>query len=369
MTPRPHERPRHDRAVGALLGAPAAAALEAPHAKPHPPPALERLTHAALEELTTREETPHPPTDPTDRAWVRALRALARTGTPPEHLPELDDAPHHDPRGASWKALTRTPPTPHDPAHGSFACDHLVQAVRAAHHAHDLPTALYTGALAGALWGASALPARALRGIGTHTDPHTPTTEALRLAGPTPDEERWPLAPLNSEDGHTFPSFAVPHPLDPHVLLGDMEYLRNNPHAVDTVVSLCRTHPDDAPHLPHHDWLRFWLHDSSAANANLHFTLNEAAAAVTDLRAQGRRVLLHCWAGASRTPAVATRYAVTALGAPLLPTMADMIRTVGGHLDNPSLSRAVAELDGRELPDPAKSLFNGHLPPRRTPTG
>ncbi|MBR8745440.1 dual specificity protein phosphatase family protein, partial [Nocardiopsis sp. MG754419] len=214
-------------------------------------------------------------------------------------------------------------------------------------------------------WGASALPLHALRRVGRHTDPHTLTRAALELATGDTDPTRWPRAPLSHEDARVFAPFAVPHPLDPQVLLGNLAHLRHHPERIDAVVSLCRTHPHDAPHLADSDWVRVWLHDTPGTNTNLHFTLDEAAGAVATLRSEGKRVLVHCWAGASRTPAVAARYAVTALGAPPLPAMTTLIRLVGGHLDNPTLSQAVAELSGVDLPDPAQALFDGHLPPRR----
>ncbi|MFE9246120.1 dual specificity protein phosphatase family protein [Nocardiopsis sp. NPDC006938] len=376
---RPVEEPSHDRAVGALLGALAAAALvgaPAPLAQrfasaatdpPEPGPLegtgprpLALLVHTAL-----RHRTAAPPArSPEHAAWVRTLRSLVLTGGAPASQPALEHTAHHDPLGVSWRALTRTPVPADAPARGVFACDHLVDAVWAAHHAHGDPAAMYTGALAGARWGASALPLQALRGLSEHTDPHALTTAALAaLNGPHPD--RWPHLPIRHRPDQRLPPFAVPHPLDPDVLLGNLDHLRTHPEQVDAVVSLCRTHPRDAPHLAGADWIRVWLHDTPGRNPNLHFTLDEAASAVAALRAEGKRVLLHCWAGASRTPAVAARYATASLGAPPLPTMAALIPAVGGHLDNPTLSQAVAELHGLPLPDPLTSLFPHGLPPRR----
>ncbi|WP_159940249.1 MULTISPECIES: dual specificity protein phosphatase family protein [unclassified Nocardiopsis] len=362
--------PASDRTVGALLGAPAAAALVgAPTAlttsftDPGHGPA--RLLRTALTDLAATPHPPRPPVDPIAHAWARALRTLARTGQTPPPAPALEHTPPRHPLGASWRALTRTPHPAHDPARGSFACTHLVDAVWAASTAAGDEAALYTGALAAARWGASALPLQALRRLSETTSPHTLTVTALTTArGPHPTA--WPEHPVLADEPRRLPPFAVPHPLDEKVLLGNLDHLRAHPHTVDAVVSLCRTHPSDAPHLPDADWVRVWLHDRAGANTNLHFTLEEAAGAVAALRSEGKRVLLHCWAGASRTPAVAARYAVAALGAPPLPTLAAMIRTVGGHLDNPSLSRAAAQLSGTDLPDPAATLFPDGVPPRRT---
>ncbi|GAA1243588.1 hypothetical protein GCM10009657_19300 [Oryzihumus leptocrescens] len=58
--------------------------------------------------------------------------------------------------------------------------------------------------------------------------------------------------------------------------------------------------------------MEVWLVDSNlpSDNAHLDFVLDDAAAAVKLLRAEGRRVLLHCVHAEQRTPSVALRYAV-----------------------------------------------------------
>ena len=100
----------------------------------------------------------------------------------------------------------------------------------------------------------------------------------VALNGSHPD--RWPQLPIRERAEQRLPPFVVPHPLDPQVLLGNLDFLRSRPEDVDAAVSLCRTHPEDAPHLPGPDWVRVWLHDTPGRNPNLHFTLDEAASAV-----------------------------------------------------------------------------------------
>jgi ADP-ribosyl-[dinitrogen reductase] hydrolase len=76
---------------------------------------------------------------------------------------------------------------------------------------------------------------------------------------------------------------------------------------VDAVLSLCRvgTTPIRAEHI------EFWLVDGGVdRNANLDFVLDDAARTINDLRRAGKRVLVHCVEGKSRTAAVAARYAV-----------------------------------------------------------
>ena len=75
----------------------------------------------------------------------------------------------------------------------------------------------------------------------------------------------------------------------------------------DAVVSLCRMGTEDFG-VEH---IRFWLIDSgSEANPHLEFVLDDAAQTVRSLRSEGKRVLLHCVEGRSRTPSVAARYAL-----------------------------------------------------------
>jgi ADP-ribosyl-[dinitrogen reductase] hydrolase len=73
-------------------------------------------------------------------------------------------------------------------------------------------------------------------------------------------------------------------------------------------VSLCRVGTSQVPaELEHHE---VWLVDQSdeSANPNLAFVVEDAVDAIRALRAEGKRVFLHCVAGASRTPTVAAVY-------------------------------------------------------------
>ena len=80
-----------------------------------------------------------------------------------------------------------------------------------------------------------------------------------------------------------------------------------------TVVSLCRigSHQTDREHV------EFWLVDRDGSNPNLDLVLADAAATVAALRAEGKRVAIHCFEARSRTLAVATLYATRELGIPV----------------------------------------------------
>ncbi|TDQ54467.1 protein-tyrosine phosphatase [Actinorugispora endophytica] len=301
--------------------------------------------------------------DPGD-GWSRALRATVLTGEVP--APGAGSGPS----AVGWGAAATAPAPGLDAARGVFPCAQLVTAVRAAHGRGGVEAARYAGALAGARWGVSGVPLAAQRAFAAVAPPRRLVTEALvAVRGDAP--EQWPQKrtqvhpTLDRENRRTF---AVPHPYDPGVTLCNMEYVRDSADA-EAVVSLCRMGADDRPrHLAPGDVVEVWLHDSPGANPNLHFVLDDAARAVAAMRAEGKRVLLHCAACQSRTPAVAARYASLTGGADVVRALRTVIETVAGHLDNPELSRAAAALDGVDLADPPALLFPDGLPAlTRTP--
>ncbi|MBE2999469.1 dual specificity protein phosphatase family protein [Nocardiopsis sp. HNM0947] len=340
--------PTDDRAAGAACAPTAAARLH--QRDPQHARAVTDLVHTAL-------TAPHTATDPADRTWAHHLHALVHTRTPPPPTPNSAD-----PRTASLHLFTHTPQPPHHPAQHTLAAHHLHHTLTAARQHPHPDTLLYTAALATAHWGISALDPHSLRALGH--DQHTHTERALTaLHGHHPDQ--WPHHPIRTRDDLRLPPFTTPHPHDHGVSLGNIDHLRTAPTTPTAAVSLCRTHPSDAPHLDPTHWVRPWLHDRPGANTNLHHTLTQAAQAVADLRTEGHHVFLHCWAGASRTPAVAALYAITHLGAHPRTALAQTITAVGGHLDNPSLAHAVADLAGTPLHHAHTDLFPQGMGPRR----
>ena len=301
-----------------------------------------------------------------ERRWMRAVRLSAVRGEPPRGAGRGGEHPAL----VGWRAVVETPAPPLDPARGVFPCSQLVAAVRAAHERGGAAAARYAGALAGAGWGVSGTPLAAQRELAATVPPRTLVTAALVAArGDAPEE--WPQRRTQAVPGldrENRRSFAVPHPHDPGVVLCTMEYVRDSADA-GAVVSLCRMGTGDQPaHLGPQDVVEVWLHDRPGANRNLHFVLDEAARTVARLRAEGRRVLLHCAACQSRTPAVAARYASVSRGVDVVEALREIISTVAGHLDNPELSRAAAALDGVDLADPRAVLFPGGMPElTRTP--
>jgi hypothetical protein len=194
-------------------------------------------------------------------------------------------------------------------------CAHLRAALaRAIGIGHDTDTvAAIAGALLGARWGASAVPAEWLRVL--HGYPGLTGERLVELAtlaaGRGPDRQGWPGVDRLDYGVHLGGEpVLVQHPLDDGVWLGDIRALGALSPGADAVVSLCRMGRAEVPDGV--ESVVFRLIDSvdPAANPNLAFVLKDAAETVRALRAQGRGVLRHRVAAQSRTPAVAAAYAL-----------------------------------------------------------
>ena len=212
---------------------------------------------------------------------------------------------------AAWSAITHTPV----PAEGP-PCGHLVDSLTTAIRiGHDTDTvAAIAGALLGARWGMSAVPAawrRLLHGWPGLRGEDLEHLAYLTARGGRPGKYGWPLVDHidYTELQYGKPALAA-HPYDAGVLISGATALDDVRTEVDAVVSLCltgRTQVD--PRLEH---ITFRLMDKAdpAHNPNLDFVLMDAAKLVRDLRDEGKTVLLHCVAAHSRTPAVAIAYAM-----------------------------------------------------------
>lgn len=206
---------------------------------------------------------------------------------------------------AAYAAVVQTPVPDDVPAR--HLQDALVAAVRIGDDSDTV--AAIAGMLLGARWGASAVPFAWRRML--HGWPGLRAADLVRLAvltanGGVPTDNGWPSAPVLAGAGDR--GFLVPLPGDDGVLLGNLEALSEAAEQVDAVVSLCRVGTAEVPDsLEHH---QVWLIDQPGedANPNLGFVLDDTVEAIDTLRAEGKRVFLHCVAGASRTPAVAAAY-------------------------------------------------------------
>jgi ADP-ribosyl-[dinitrogen reductase] hydrolase len=196
---------------------------------------------------------------------------------------------------AAWSAVSQT--------------NELEIGLQAAVHAGgDTDTvAAIAGALLGATYGGSTVPARWRRQL--HGWPGLRARDLVRLAILCTRQDnatRWPsVARMPSYGGSA--TTTVPHPDDPDVLLGAVGALR--PGVADAVVSLCRLGRDQAPVTADpRDHVEVWLIDEEDANNDLPRVIRDAAAVVRQLRREGKTVFLHCVHAQTRTPVVAAAY-------------------------------------------------------------
>jgi ADP-ribosylglycohydrolase len=229
---------------------------------------------------------------------------------------------------AAWCAIAATPVPADAPDEESFRAGHLrlalEEAVRGGRDA-DTVSAI-AGALLGAAYGASAVPARWR--LELHGWPGLRSRDLVALAAAAVAGG----ALTGPDYGDWHPGLCVPHPADPGLLLGDIGALRSLPPEVTAVVSLCRVGERDAEavlaRVPR--WLEVRLADDDdpAENPNLDFVLNDTVTAIERLRADGHVVLVHCVAAMSRTPAIGALYAMRRTSASPADAIAAMERTL-----------------------------------------
>ncbi|WP_062460842.1 ADP-ribosylglycohydrolase family protein [Demequina soli] len=207
-----------------------------------------------------------------------------------------------------------------DPAtHTPVAFRRTIEAAVRIHNDTDTVAAI-AGALAGALVGASAIPVGWQRLL--HGYPGLRAGDLTRLAvlavrGGEADSRGWLSGDKVDYSSWTGRDALAVHPHDAGVLLGGVDRLADLPEDIDAVVSLCQLGAREVPaRIGRADVAEVWLIDDATPGANVHlaFVLEEAADAVAALRAEGKRVYLHCVAAQSRTPTVAALYAARHLG-------------------------------------------------------
>lgn len=218
---------------------------------------------------------------------------------------------------AAWSAIAHAPL-----AGGEYDCNQLVETLRAAVLiGGDTDTvAAIAGALLGARWGMSAVPADWRRIL--HGWPGIDGRELERLAtlivtGGKGIKYGWPNLPhidyVPLEYGK--PALAR-HPHDEGVWLSSASALDALPEDVDVVVSLCLTGRTQVPDSVEHINFRLMDEADPAQNPNLGYVLYDIAETLSTLRAEGKVVLVHCVAAHSRTPTAGILHAVS-LGVPL----------------------------------------------------
>ena len=238
---------------------------------------------------------------------------------------------------AAWSAIVNTPATD---------CHHLQETlVRAIGIGHDTDTvAAIAGALLGARWGASAVPARwrrILHGYPSITGERLVEVAQLTTAGK--NGYGWPgTGFIDYSDRAT--GFSIRHPHDSGVWLGDGLTVSNPPADVTAVVSLCLLGSEQVPPGLEHVTFRLLDLPDPESNPNLDFVIADAAATIAALRDEGQVVLLHCAGAHSRTPTVAAAYSMLR-GIPSEQALADMKRALPTSNPNPAFVAALRRLE------------------------
>ena len=252
----------------------------------------------------------------------------------------------------AWSAISRTLTVEGAPP-SAFPASHLRHALEAAvRGGRDTDTvAAIAGALLGARWGASAVPASWRRRL--HGWPGLRARDLVRLGVLTarrgrPDAQGWPSGPTLDYSSWPNRSVVVRSPHDDQVWLSGVASLTRLPEGVDAVVSLCRLGVDDLPAaaVRAQDHVEVWLVDDARPDRNPHldYVLTEAAEAIRELRSEGKTVLLHCVQAHSRTPTVAALYGARLTGRSPRDCLADIRRVLPTAQPNPGMLAALDRL-------------------------
>ncbi len=246
---------------------------------------------------------------------------------------------------AAWSAITHT-----KTKDGDFACRHLVDSLGTAIRiGHDTDTvAAIAGALLGARWGMSAVPAewrRILHGWPNVTGKSLEKLAVLTVRGGEMAKYGWPKVDHIDYTHLQYGGFALsPHPFDDGLWLSGAPALDDMPEGIDAVVSLCLTGRRQVPAAVEHIGFRLMDESDPECNPNLDFVLLDAARTVAQLRDEGKTVLLHCVAAHSRTPTVGIAYAMLR-GVPLDEATRAVCRVLPAADPNRGFRAALARLE------------------------
>jgi ADP-ribosylglycohydrolase/protein-tyrosine phosphatase len=213
---------------------------------------------------------------------------------------------------AASSAVARTP-IPDGPA-----CRHLHDALHTAVGIGDDTdtVAAIAGALLGARWGATAVPARWQTRLHGWPGEYR-TSDLVRLAVLSArrgrsDRAGWPATSSLAGYYHKhFPARPLMVALaeDPGVRLGNVAGLSLlTDHPADVVVSLCRIGAADIPAGVIHHQVGLIDEPGREFNPNLDFLLADLAEQIAGWRTAGKTVFVHCVRAESRTPTVAAAY-------------------------------------------------------------
>jgi len=202
-------------------------------------------------------------------------------------------------------------------------CRHLRHSIeRAIRIGDDTDTvASIAGSLAGAYWGATAVPLEwrsVLNGRMTYSTPPILGADLDRLSrlafnAGQDDPIGWPsIDSLFPYYADRFPASAMAEPIDEFVTVGNVHALPDQLASADVVVSLCRMGRSDVPEGVEHHVIGL-LDTNREDNPNLEFVLADTADFLARCVDERKRVFVHCVRAENRTPAVASAYLIRTL--------------------------------------------------------
>jgi ADP-ribosylglycohydrolase/protein-tyrosine phosphatase len=243
---------------------------------------------------------------------------------------------------AAWAAIVHTPVPDTDPRR------HLEDALATAIGIGDDTdtVAAIAGALLGARWGASAVPAKWRRIC--HGYPGITCEQLVELAHLTanrgPGVYDWPTIDRIDYSIYGSPRTLVRHPHDDGVWLGDASALDELTEPITAVVSLCLLGRTQVPDGVVHVGYRLIDHSDAAVNPNLDYMIIDAARTIAALREEGHEVLVHCVAAQSRTPTIGAAYAMLR-GVEASKALADVCAVLPAAQPNPGFREALKRLE------------------------
>ena len=277
---------------------------------------------------------------PAERRDLWESRLDEAEGSPPSAFADKNGWVVAALQGA-WSAIANTPVPKDDSASGVFRADHLRLALEAAvRGGHDTDTvAAIAGGLLGAIYGASAVPARWR--LMLHGWPGLDTRGLVALADRIVDRGQ-PDRFDYTYGGYPESRQLAQHPYDDGLWLGGVTALQKLPGDVDAIVSLCRVADSQLPEGMQHLDVR--LIDYVGENENLDFVLLDTVRAVEKFRAEGRTVFLHCVQAYSRTPTLGTLYGARRRGVDIDTALRDVAEVLPGSRPNADFKAALKRL-------------------------
>jgi ADP-ribosylglycohydrolase len=232
-------------------------------------------------------------------------------------------------------------------------CRHLEAAIETAVRCGDDTdtVAAITGALLGARWGVTAVPAKwraVIHGkrIYGEAELRAPDLDLLarRAArGGQTNGKGWPgvarLVPLYLDEYSQTARTPELRQVRFGNLAGLEQVLREG---VDVVISLCRMGTEDVPKSVEHLTVGLVDSEDPADNPNLGFLLADTADFVDMRVKEGRRVYVHCVQAESRTPVLAATYLARHQGLDV-PQAIEEVRTLLGPIYNSSFAEALTD--------------------------